>query len=77
VQIVKLINVAEIADLADVSTQAVYKWKERYESFPKAVGRRLVVGNVTVVFSADTPDQWREEEVKAWLKRRAERNAPL
>jgi chromosome partitioning protein len=51
-----LVGVAEIANLANVSKQAVSNWQQRYDSFPKPL-QRLQTGPV-----------WDKEVVARWIK---------
>jgi chromosome partitioning protein len=52
----RLLGIAEIADFARVSKQAVSNWRERYDHFPKPM-QMLQSGPV-----------WDREKVEAWVK---------
>lgn len=52
----ELVGVAEIADLAKVSRQAVGNWRQRYDHFPKPL-QQLQGGPV-----------WDRETIEAWVK---------
>jgi len=51
-----LVGIAEIADIAKVSKQAVSNWRLRYDHFPKPI-QRLQSGPV-----------WEREAIEAWVK---------
>jgi chromosome partitioning protein len=51
-----LLGIAEIADLAKVSKQAVTNWRSRYSNFPQPV-QNLQSGPV-----------WDREKVETWIK---------
>ena len=51
-----LLGIAEIADLARVSKQAVSNWRARYDHFPRPF-QSLQSGPV-----------WEREKVEAWIK---------
>src|SRR5271157_5767967 len=51
-----LLGIAEIADLAGVSKQAVSNWRMRYDDFPRPV-QKLQSGPV-----------WERESMEAWIK---------
>ncbi|MGH9677158.1 MAG: helix-turn-helix transcriptional regulator, partial [Candidatus Acidiferrum sp.] len=51
-----LLGIAEIADLAKVSKQAVSNWRSRYSHFPQPV-QNLQSGPV-----------WDREKVETWIK---------
>lgn len=52
----KFVGIAEIAEKAGVTKQAVFNWKMRYESFPKPI-QNLQSGPI-----------WDIEHVEAWIK---------
>ncbi len=51
-----LLGIAEIADLAGVTKQAVSNWRVRYDNFPRPI-QNLQSGSV-----------WEREKVEAWVK---------
>ena len=51
-----LLGIAEIADLAGVSKQAVSNWRMRYDHFPRPI-QNLQSGPV-----------WEREKIEAWVK---------
>lgn len=51
-----LLGVAEVADLADVSKQAVSNWRMRYDNFPRPL-QNLQSGPV-----------WEREKIEGWIK---------
>lgn len=51
-----LLGIAEIADLAGVTKQAVSNWRVRYDNFPRPI-QNLQSGSV-----------WEREKIEAWVK---------
>lgn len=57
----EVVGVAEIAEMAGVTKQAVNNWKQRYENFPEPI-QTLQSGSV-----------WKRDVIEDWLRRREKR----